>query len=159
MLVCPRRNWTEILSNLFSELDKQKLALVPHYMLKGFDPSTDSLFVSFRIFRKQEHEKPIKDLVEKLLKDQKHEFDPKEPSPLAQCHDWRGTVGWTREKCEIMSKISRLALEIINVNTSKKDRLEGAHDFSNMIAIFDWEKSFHCPETFPSICTLKYHQS
>jgi hypothetical protein len=144
---CPRRNWTETLSNLFSELDKQKLALMPHYTLRAFDPLTNSLIVSFRILRKQEHEKPIKDLVEKLLKDHEHEFDPRGQTRFAQYHAWGSLVGWTREKCEILSKMSRLVLDIIRSDTSRDDKEQWTHLFSNMAVVFDLLKIYQSPET------------
>ena len=39
---CPRKNWTEVLRDLYSELDKQRLSLMPHYTIRFFDASTNS---------------------------------------------------------------------------------------------------------------------
>jgi hypothetical protein len=159
---CPRKNWTDILRSLFSELDRQKLALMPHYRLSGFDPSTDSLFFSFRIFRKQEQEESIKVLVEKLLKDQEHEFDPKGTNRFAQYHAWVGTVGWTKEKCEILSKMSRFVLEIIGSETSIDDKEQWTHLFTNMVGLEEVIRIYYSLETIlnpnPSqLRVAKYH--
>ena len=155
---CPRKNWTETPNKLFSRLDEQKLALMPNYTLRRYEESSDSFFVSFRILREQRHEKAIRDLVDSCLEDLEHEFDPQEPSPFAQYHEWRSTVGWTRERCEILSKISRFTLDITRSDTSLERRLDWTHLFSNMTAIFDIERSYHNPEVvFPKICWVKYH--
>jgi len=74
---CPRKNWTEILSSFFSELDKQKLSLIPHYTIRSFEPSINSFIISFRILRKQENEGAVKSLIQKLIKGYDHEIDPK----------------------------------------------------------------------------------
>lgn len=156
---CPRKNWTETLRNLYSELDKQGLSLMPHYTIRAFDPLTDSFMVSFRILRKREDEAAIASLLEKFLKEYQHEIDPKGSSRLSQYHEWRGTIGWTKERCEILSKMSRFALESIKANTSMEVRLDWSHLFSNMIAVFDYEKRYQSPEIFPEIYLSKYHQS
>lgn len=160
---CPRKNWTEILSSFFSELDKQKLSLIPHYTIRSFDQSTDSFIISFRILRKQENEGAIKSLIQKLIRGYDHEIDPKGGTLFSNFHAWichgERRAHWTKERCQILSKISRFALEIINSNTSIEDKLEQAHLFSNMIAVFDYEKSYHSPETYPNIRLLRYHQS
>lgn len=115
--------------------------------------------VSFRILRQKIHEAAIKSLLEKTLKNYEHELDPKGSSPFSQFHQWGSTVGWTKDRCEILSKMSRFALENIKSNTSMEDRLEWAHLFSNMIVVFDYEKRYCSPEIFPEIYLLKYHQS
>jgi hypothetical protein len=154
---CPRRNWTETLRNLCSELDNQGLSLMPHYTIRAFDPLTDSFMISFRILRQKIHEVAITSLLEKILKNYEHEIDPKGSSPFSQFHAWGSTVGWTKDRCEILSKMSRFALESIKANTSMEVRLDWAHLFSNMIAIFDYEKRYRSPEIFPEIYLLKYH--
>ena len=160
---CPRKNWTEVLSSFFSELDKQKASFLPHYTIRSFEPKADYFMISFRILRKQEDEKAIKSLIEEFMKGYAYEIDPSTESFFSVFHKWirHGERGahWTEERCQILSKTSRFALEVINSNTSMEDRLEWTHVFSNMIAIFDYEKSYHSPETYPSIRLLKYHHS
>ena len=144
---CPRKNWTETLRNLYSELDKQGLSLMPHYTIRFFDASTDSLIMSFRILRQKEDEAAITSLLEKFLKDYEHEIDPRGSSPLSQYHEWRDTVGWTKDRCEILSKISRFVLEIIRSDTSRSDKEEWTHLFSNMAGIVEVIKIYWSPET------------
>ena len=144
---CPRKNWTETLRNLYSELDKQGLSLMPHYTIRLFDASTDSFIVSFRILRQKEHEAAITSLLEKFLKDYEHEIDPRGSSPFSQYHAWGNTVGWTKNRCEILSKISRFVLEIIRSDTSRNDKEEWTHLFSNMAGVFDLFKIYQSPET------------
>ena len=88
-----------------------------------------------------------------------YEIDPKGETPFAKYHMWRGLSGWTKERCEILSKMSRFALESIKANTSMEVRLDWSHLFSNMIAVFDYEKRYQSPEIFPEIYLSKYHQS
>jgi hypothetical protein len=147
---CPRKNWTEVLRELYSELDKQRLSLMPHYTIRSFDASTDSLWISFRILRKKEDEAAIASLLEKFLKEYQHEIDPKESSPLSQYHEWRDIAGWTKNRCEILSKISRFVLEIINADTKMEDRLQWDHLFANMELIFQVKGVVRTPETYPN---------
>jgi len=148
---CPRKNWTEILSNFFSELDKQKLSLIPHYTIRSFEPSTNSFIISFRILRKQEHEGSIKSLIEKFMKGYDHEIDPKAGTPFSSSHMWIRHEGraekWTKDRCQILSKISRFVLKIIKSDTSRDDKEDWTHLFSNMIAVFDLFKIYQSPET------------
>ena len=75
---CSRKNWTITLCNLFSELDKQKESLIPHYTIRSFDQKSNSLIVSFRILRNKEDEELIKSLIEKFMKGYSYSIDPKE---------------------------------------------------------------------------------
>lgn len=145
---CPRKNWTETLTKLYSELDKQGLSLTPHYTIRPFyDPFTDSLMISFRILRQKEDESAIKSLLENFLKDYPvHEIDPKESSPLHQYHAWIAAE-WTENECVILSSISRFVLGIIRSDTSLEDKEEWIHLFSNMAGVFDLLKVYRSPET------------
>ncbi len=160
---CPRKNWTETLSKIFSELDKNEQVLIPHYTLRSFEKSTDSFTISLRILRKQESEENIKSHIKKCLKDYSYEIDPKAESYFFNFHQWiaHGSKSekWTREQCKVLNKLSRFALKIINSDTTLEDRLSWTHLFSNMIAIFDYEKSVYSLETYPNILPLKYHHS
>lgn len=159
---CPKKNWTETLSSLFSELDKQKEPLIPHYTIRSCEPITDSLIISFRILRKQEDEEKIKSLIQNVMKGYSYEIDPKKGSQFYNFHRWinHGNVKehWTEERCQILSKLSRFALEIINSKTNLEDRIEWAHLFSNMIDVFDWEKIIRSSETYPNFYPpIVYH--
>jgi hypothetical protein len=154
---CPRKNWTELLRGLYSELDKRRLSFIPNYTIRDSDPSTDSLMISFRILRKRKNEAAIKSLLDSFLKAYEHEVDPKADSPLFRFRAWESTLGWTRDRCEILGRISRFALEIINADTGLNVRLGWAHLFSNMIAIFEWEKAFRSPETPQRVQIVTYH--
>lgn len=157
---CPRKNWTEILSSFFSELDKQKLSLIPHYTIRSFEPPTDSLIISFRILRKQENEGAVKSLMQKLIKGYDHEVDPKAGSFFSNFHKWirhgERAEKWTKERCQIASKISRFVLEIIKSDTSRDDKEEWTHLFSNMAGVFDLIKIYHSPETILNPDTTQY---
>lgn len=147
---CPRKNWTEILRNLYSELDRQKISLIPHYTIRFFDPPTDSFIISFRILRKQEHEEAIKSLVERLTKGCEHEINPKTGS-FSNFHTWirheSREPRWTKERCQILSKISRFVLEITKSDTSRDDKKEWTHLFSNMAGINEIIKIYWSAET------------
>lgn len=109
---CQRKNWTETLSSFFSELDKQEQSLIPHFTIRGFEPSTNSLTISLRIFRKQDHEAAIKSLIQKLLMNNTYEIDPKNSSLFSKNdHAWTShgerNEHWTMERCKILSKLSR----------------------------------------------------
>lgn len=147
---CPRKNWTEILSAFFSELDKQKVSLIPHYKIEWFEKTTDTLFVSVRILRNKNHERLVKSQAEELLKDYPHEIDPEE-SFFRKYNSWikhgDKDTKWTTERCQILSKISRFALEIIKSDTSREDKEEWTHMFSNMAGMFDSLKIYRSPET------------
>jgi hypothetical protein len=148
---CPRKKWTETLRNLFSKLEEQKSALIPHYTIRSFEPTTESLIISFRILRKQEHEEAIKSLMDKFMKDYNHEIDPEEGSPLSVFHKWirhgERDSHWNMERCQTLSRISRFVLEIMKSDTSRDDKEEWTHLFSNMAAVFDLLKVYHSPET------------
>ena len=157
---CPRRNWTEILSNFFSELDKQKLSLIPHYTIRLFEPPTDSLICSVRILRKQENEKSIKDLIEKFMENYDHEIDPEAGTLFSNFHKWirhgERAAKWTEDRCRILSKISRFVLEIIKSDTSRDDKEEWTHLFSNMAGVFELFKIYHSPMTILNPDTTQY---
>ncbi len=88
---CPKKNWTEILNSFLSEVDKQKESLIPHYTIRNFEQTTDSLIISFRILRKQEDEEAVKSLIEKFMKGYAYEIDPKKESFLTRLH-----FNWSR---------------------------------------------------------------
>jgi hypothetical protein len=153
---CPRKNWTETLRSLFSELDKQKLALIPHYTTRAFEASTDSFIVSFRAVRKQEHEEPVKSLIDRLLKGYDHEIDPKAGSPFSEHHQWirhrQVEPEWNRQKCQTLSRISRAVLESIDSNTTAEQRYQWLHLFANMSVIFQIDERYWTAETYPREC-------
>lgn len=156
VFMSPRKNWTETLTKLYSELDRQGLSLIPHYTLRFFDKSIDSLIVSFRVLRQKEHEAAIKSLLENFLKDYpEHEIDPGVSSPLYPYHEWiphgNQNPHWTRENSLTLSKLSRLVLEILNSNTTVGQRYEWLHLFAHMSAIFQIREEYWTPETYPSI--------
>jgi hypothetical protein len=157
---CQRQHWTDILSDLMSELDKQGLAFIPHYTLRGFEASTSSLIVSFRILRKEEHEKAVKDLIDKALKGYDYEIDPDKGSAFSEQHKWfrHGQVepDWNKEKCQALSKISRVVLEIINSDTGFEQRYQWLHLFANMSVIFQIEERCSAPEIFPRECIMTH---
>jgi len=148
---CPRKNWTETLRSFFSKLDKQRLSLNPHYTIRSFESSTDSFIISFRILRKQEHEEPVKSLIEKLSKNYDHETDPKAGTTFSNYHMWirhgEKDPRWTPERCHTLSKISRFVLEIMKSDTIRDDKEEWTHLFSNMAGVFDLFKIYQSPET------------
>lgn len=150
---CPRKNWTETLRSLYSELDKQNQPLIPHYEIRFFEQRTDSFFITFRILRKREDERVVKSLIEKFMKGRDYEIDPKTGSQFSSYHAWiqhgDRSAKWTEEKCKILSRISRFALEIINSDTTWKDRYEWLHLFANMAAIFQIEEVAWTAETYP----------
>jgi hypothetical protein len=150
---CPRKNWTETLRSFFSELDKQRLSMNPHYTMRSFEPSTDSLIISFRVLRKQEHEESVKSLIEKLLENYEHETDPKAGTTFSSFHTWirhgEKDPKWTPERCHTLSKLSRFVLEIINSNTTFEQRREWLHLFANMSVIFQIKEELWTPETCP----------
>jgi len=95
------------------------------------------------IDRSQEHEKSLKSLIEKLMKGYDFEIDPdpKAESFFSNFHKWiqhgEKSPKRTMERCQILNKISRFVLEIINSDTSKEDKEEWTHLFCNMAAVFD----------------------
>ncbi len=159
---CPRENWTVTLCNLFSELEKQKESLIPHYTIRSFDKKSNSLIISFRILRNKEDEEIIKSLIDIVMKGYSYSIDPKEGDFFFTFHAWivHGNKAdhWTEERCQILSKLSRFVLEIINSNSNLKDRIEWTHLFSNMIEINEYEKIVYSSETLPNSCVLKYHK-
>jgi hypothetical protein len=104
VIKCARKNWTNIIKNLYSNIDAQKLSLMPHYTIRAYEGETDSLFVSFRILRYKKNENAIVALLDNLLKSYEYEIDPKEGSAFLQHHAWTSTVGWTNERCAILVK-------------------------------------------------------
>ena len=151
---CPRKNWTETLRDLYSELDKQKLSLTPHYTIRKYERQSDSFIISFRILRRQKHEEAIKSLIEKFMNGYAYEIgDPKAETSFPDCHQWirhgAKDAKWNKEKCEVLSKLSRLALEIIHSDTIMEERYEWLHLFANMTAIFQIEERVWTAETYP----------
>jgi len=148
---CPKKKWTETLKSFYSELDKQKLSLIPHYTIRSFDQETDSLMICFNILRKQQHEGEIRTLIEKLMNGYDHEIDPRHGTFFYNFHKWihhgDRSEKWTTERCQILSKISRFVLEIVKSDTSREDKEEWTHLFSNMAAVFEKLKVYTSPET------------
>jgi len=148
---CPRENWVQILRDFFSHVETQRECLIPHYMIRRFEQASDSLFIELRVLRKQEHEEIVKSKVIESIKDHNFQIDPEEGDSFYPYHQWikKGATSqkWTRERCLILSKTSKFVLEIINSNTTKEDKEEWTHLFSNMMTVFDILKIYHCPET------------
>jgi len=86
--------------------------------------------------------------------------DPKAETLFPNCHQWirQGAkdAKWNKERCEILSKISRFVLEIIKSDTSRDDKEEWTHQFSLMAGVFDLFKIYHSPETVLSPDTTPY---
>lgn len=152
---CLRQNWTETLKHLFLKLEKKKEPLIPHYTIRMFDKTTDSFIISFRILREPKHEQMIRTLIEEFLEHSEFEINPKGETIFAKYHMWRNPRGWTKERCERLNKLSRLALEVIESNSSFSDKEEVTHLFSNMVGIFDKERIYFSPET-AQVHHLKY---
>jgi hypothetical protein len=151
VFACPRQNWTETLRDLYSLLDKQGLSLIPHYTIRAFNRQNDSLLISFRVLRKQENEGAIKSLLEEFMKIYPHEIDPEAGSSFSNAHAWirHGAKDPKRslENCQTLSKLSRFVLEIFKSDTTRDDKEEWTHLFSNMTAMFDIFRIYQSPET------------
>lgn len=148
---CPRMNWVHILRDLFSRIEQHKECMIPHYTIRTFEGASDSLVISLRVLRRREDEKLVKSTMAELIKDYDYQIDPTEKDSFYDYHKWieRGATSrkWTSERCVILSKISKFALEIIDSDTTKEDREEWAHLFSNVMAMFDVLKVYWSPET------------
>ena len=99
-------------------------------------------------------------MMQKLIKGYDHEVDPKAGSFFSNFHKWirhgERAEKWTKERCQIASKISRFVLEIIKSDTSRDDKEEWTHLFSNMAGVFDLIKIYHSPETILNPDTTQY---
>jgi len=147
---CPRNNWVQVLRGFFSHIELCKECLIPHYTIRSFEPASDLLIIEFKILRRQQDEKLVKSKVMEFLKGYDYEVDPEKGDRLFPFHFWikKGTTSprWTRERCLILSKISKFVLEIINSDTVKEDKEEWTHLFSNMMAMFEVLKIYYSPE-------------
>ena len=157
---CPRMTWVQILRDLFSHLEPYKECLIPHYVIRAFEPTNNSMIIEFRVLRRQEDEELVKSRIKEFLKGYDYQIDPEEGDQFYPYHKWikkRATEQhWTRERCEILSKISRFVLKIINSDTTIEDKLEWGHLFSNMMAIFEGIYVHRSPETYPKSVALRY---
>jgi hypothetical protein len=157
---CPRKNWTETLRSLYSELDRQGLSLIPHYEIRSFEQKTDSFLITFRILREQRHEEAIKSLIEKFMAAYEHEIDPEKGNRFASYHAWflhrDRSAKWTEEKCRILNKISKFVLEIIDSGTLMEVRYEWLHLFANMAAIFQIKEVCWTAETYPNSIIMSH---
>jgi hypothetical protein len=144
VLRCPRAKWAEILRGFFKQIKSSKECLIPHYKVWIFEPSKDLLVIEIRVLRRDRDVKFVKSKIAELLKGYDFQVDP-------QKHTWLAKKGsspkWTRERCLVLSMISRFVLEIIDSNTSEQDKEEWAHMFSNMMTMFEVEKTYKSPET------------
>jgi hypothetical protein len=85
------------------------------------------------------------------MNDYEHEVDPKTGSFFDKFAMWtrhgERREQWTKERCEILGKLSRFVLEIIKADTNTADKENWTHWFANMIAMFDLLKIYRSPET------------
>lgn len=141
----PRRNWAETLKRLLSQFENRE-AKIPHYKIMRYVRESDSVQISFRVLRLQKHESLIKAKMAEALSEYKPQIDP----PAKQ-HDWieKGETKekWTSERCHILNKLSRSVLDIIKSDTSRDDKEDWTHLFSNMAGVFDLLRIYESPET------------
>ena len=151
---CPRTNWVEILRGFFSHIEPHKECLIPHYTIRAFEGASDSLILSLRVLRRKEDEELVKSKMTEFIKGYEYQIDPTEKDSFYNYHNWikKGATSrkWTRERCLILSKISKFVLEIINSETTKEDKEEWTHLLSNTMAMFDVLKIYQCPEIIVS---------
>jgi hypothetical protein len=142
------------------QFDKLEFSFVPHYTIRSFESSTDSFIISFRILREQENGEVITSLIRELIKRYDHEIDPKTGTMFSNFHMWirhgQENSKWTKERCQILSMISRFVLEIIKSDTRRDDKEEWTHLFSNMAGVFELFKIYHSPETILNPDTTQY---
>jgi len=154
VLRCPRTNWVQALRDFFSQIELHRECLIPHYMIRCYNQPSDSLILEFRVLRKEADEELVKSKIIELLEGYEYQIDPTERDSFYIFHQWikKGVINpaWTRERCEILSKISRFVLEIISSDTTKEDKEDWGHLFFNMMAMFDILKVYQCPETILS---------
>ena len=141
----PRKNWTEILKGLLSQFENRE-ARIPHYKIMRYIRESDSVQISFRVLRLQEHESLIKTNMAALS-----EYKPQIDLPKKEQHHWieKGLriEYWTLERCQILNKLSKFVLEIIRSETTRDDKEEWTHLFSNMAGVFDLLRIYESPET------------
>jgi hypothetical protein len=144
----PRRNWTKILKSLLAQFDKNE-GRIPHYKIMFFDAAHDSFKISFRVLRRQENEGLIKARISETLSEYQPLIDP----PKHDQHHWiekgQRREHWTLERCQVLNKLSRFVLEIIDSETVLDERYKWLHLFANMSAIFQIKEKFWTAETFP----------
>ena len=140
---CPRMNWIEVLKDFFFHIEKYEGCLIPHYTIRQFDKVNDSLIIELRVLRGKGDEKLVKSIITEFIEDYDHQIDPSH-------HRWitKGATSqkWTGERCIILNMISKFVLEIINSDTTKEDKEEWTHLFSNMTAMFEVLKVYWSPE-------------
>jgi hypothetical protein len=149
---CQKQSWVETLARFFSHLESSEECLIPHYTIRTYNPTTDCLTISLRILRRRENEENVISLARGFLKDRlDSQIDPREDNPFYPFHEWikhtERNDDWIRERCEVLNRLSKVALTVINSDSTMQDRVSWAHLFSNMIAVFDKAKIVVSPET------------
>ena len=156
---CPRNTWIQMLRELFGFLEQCEECLLPHFTVRSYD--TDSLFISLRILRRGEHKNLVESKIgESNIREFEHKIDPPENHPFYPYHAWikkntRGEI-WTRVRCEILNKLSKFVLDIIESDTTLEDKIRWNHLFSNMTSVFELLRFAHAPETQKRIVPLRY---
>ena len=65
---CSRMTWVQVLRDLFSHLEPYKEYLIPHYVIRDFEPTSDSMIIEFRVLRRQEDEELVKSRIKEFLR-------------------------------------------------------------------------------------------
>ena len=156
---CPRYNWIQVLRELFTFLSQCKECLLPHFTIRDYDET--SLFISFRILRREEHKALVESkILESNIRRFEHKIDPPKDHSFYRYYAWidKNTCceDWTRERCEILSKLSEFVLDVIESNTTLEDRIAMNHLFSNMTSVFELLRFVQAPEEAKRVIPLNY---
>lgn len=154
----PLKNWVNVIRELPSFLKSHKEFLIPHYTIRAYEGN--SIIISFRILRNQQDEELVKSTIMDFLKDYEYEIDPIQGNKFYQYHAWiskgQSSSLWTNERCIILNKLSKFVSEIIDSDTTKEERIQWGHLFSNMMTISDFIRIIRSPETSPNLEPLYY---
>ena len=156
---CPRYTWVQVLRGFFTFLSRCKECLLPHFTVRDHD--ANSLFISFRILRRKEDKALVESkILESNIRRLEHKIDPPKGHPFFRYYAWIGQntrcERWTKERCEILSKLSKFVLDTIKPNTTLENRIEWNHLFSNMTSVFELLRFVQAPEKAKSVIPLEY---
>ena len=145
---CLQSQWTKILVSIYEELDQISYVQIPHFTIRGNDPSLNRLFISFRILRNQSFEKVLHNKIRIIMKLVEIPLDNYRINPqlndqgdiFESRHRWiaKGSQNevWNYERCKILNALSKIAKDVAkNEGNNEKLRWMFAHLAYDMLGI------------------------
>ena len=140
------QTWSEDASNIFTNLNEQKIGMIPHYTMRGINDSV--VIINFRFLKKGEMNN--QNLIDLLSKYSYSFYKPEYIDYFPWIKSPNDVLSWSKEKSITLHEISKF---VTNINHYDEiQRLSWSHLFANMMCVQDIMKIVYTSENTEWIC-------